>query len=108
MYGSVHFHVGKVRMILKVIALAVFQNEYPVGGKQVSFKNKVRYLCNVLQLIGWICKYEIKLCVAVGYVFEYVTLYRNAFVCLDSFHHLADETVMSRVVLNAYHMGAAS
>lgn len=108
MYRPVHFHVSKVRVILKVIALAVLQDEYAVRGQQVTFKDKVRNLSYVLKLIGRVCKNEIKLSVAAGNVFEYVSLYGDALVSLDGLHDLADETVVSGVVLNAYHMRTAS
>lgn len=104
MYGSVHLHIGEAGMILKVILASVLQHEYAVGSKQVSIKNQIRYLSEVLQLIWRICKYEIKLSAAAGNVLEYVSFNGQTFVGLYSVHHFADKGVMGGVFLNAHHM----
>ena len=108
MYGSVHFHVGEAGMILKVILASVFKYEYAVGSKDISIKNKIGNIGQILQLIGGIGEYEVKLRAAAGYVFEYVTFYGKTFVCLDGIHDFAYEGVVGGVFLNAYHMGASS
>lgn len=104
MYGSVHLHVRKMRMVREVIFASVLQHEYAVGSKQVSIKNQIRYLSEVLQLIWRICKYEIKLSAAAGDVLEYVSFNGQTFVGLYSVHHFADKGMMGGVFLNAHHM----
>ena len=86
----------------------MFQYEYAVGSKDVSFKNKIGDIGQILQLIGRVGEYEVELCAAAGYVFEYVTFYGKTFVCLDCIHNLADKGVVGGIFLNAYHVGTSS
>ena len=95
-------------MVREVVLASVFKYEYTVGSKDISIKNKIGDIGQILQLIGGIGEYEIELCAAAGYVFEYVTFYGKTFVCLDCIHDFAYEGVVGGIFLNAYHMGASS
>ena len=108
MYGSVHLHVRKMRMVREVVLASVFKYEYAVGSKDISLKNKIGNIGQILQLIWGIGENEVELRAAAGYVFEYVTFYGKTFVCLDGIHDFAYEGVVGGIFLNAYHMGASS
>ena len=82
----------------------MLKHKNTVRGKQVIAEHQVWNIGKVLQLIRRIGKNEIKLRVAGTDVFEYISFYGKAFVCLDSIHDLAYKVVVGRVFLYAHHM----
>ncbi len=100
------FH--KVRVIRKVILLAVFEYEYSIVFQHICLEYPFRYGMKFGQSVWRISKDEVELLFASLYEAENVAAYRNAVVDAEFSHALFYKGMMVAVCLHAYYLLATS
>ena len=95
-------------MFLEVIGFSMFQHEQAVFFQQVVVENEVGQGFKLFEPVRRVGKDKVELLAAALYVSEYIAADRQAFIGLELFHYLADESVMVAVFLYADYLVAAS
>jgi hypothetical protein len=98
----------EMRMIVKLIFLAVLKNEDTVGLEQLMSEYQVGNLRQLFEGIRRIGKDEVVLFVTSLDEAEHIFTERHTFLRLHLAHHLTDERMMRRLLLHADHTVAAS
>ena len=88
-------------MFLEVVVFSMFQHEQAVFFQQVVVKNKVGQGLKLFESVRRVGKDKVEPFAAALYVSEYIAADRQAFIGLEFFHYLADESVMVAVFLYA-------
>lgn len=81
-HATVHPSLHKVRMSLETVFLSVFQNKEAVFFQQIVSEDEVGQGFQPGKLVGRIGKDKVELLASALDVFEYVTPYGQALVCL--------------------------
>ena len=76
----------------------MFQHEQAVFFQQVVVKNKVGQGLKLFESVRRVGKDKVEPFAAALYVSEYIAADRQAFIGLEFFHYLADESVMVAVL----------
>ena len=107
-HTAIHPLLYEMGMRLEGILLAVLQDEKSVFFQQAVGEDQIGESLQIGQFVGRVCKNEIELFMAILYVLEHVAPYGQTFVGLHLPHHLADESVVVAVLLDADDLPASA